>query len=49
MECECAISYVLAELFNMSLKESCFPERRKVSSVVFVSKNIKDRSKDKTH
>ena len=32
MECECDISYVLAELFNTSLKESCFPGFRKVSS-----------------
>ena len=32
--CEPELSYILAELFNMCLKESCFPDCWKVSSVV---------------
>ena len=32
--CESELSYILAELFNMCLKESCFPDCLKVSSVV---------------
>ena len=32
--CESQLSYILAELFNMCLKESCFPDCWKVSSVV---------------
>ena len=32
--CEPEISYILAELFNKCLKESCFPDCWKVSSVV---------------
>ena len=31
--CEPELSYVLAELFNKCLKESCFPDCWKVSSV----------------
>ena len=38
--CEPEISYILAELFNMCLKESCFPDCWKVSSVVPVSENV---------
>ena len=30
--CEPELSYILAELFNMCLKESCFPDCWKVSS-----------------
>ena len=37
--CEPELSYILAKLFNISLKESCFPECWNVSSVVPVSKN----------
>ena len=37
-------SYILAELFNMCLKESCFPDCWKVSSVVPVFKNVGERS-----
>ena len=37
--CEPELSYILAELFNMCLKESCFPDCWKVSSVVPVFKN----------
>ena len=32
------LSYILAELFNMCLKESCFSDCWKVSLVVFVFK-----------
>ena len=32
--CEPELSYVLAELFNKYLKESCFPDCFNVSSVV---------------
>ena len=37
-------SYILAELFNMCLTESCFPDYWKVSSVVAVFKNVRERS-----
>ena len=42
--CEPELSYILAELFNMCLKESCFPDCWKVSSVVPVFKNVEERS-----
>ena len=32
--CEPELSYILAEVFSMCLKESCFPDCWKVSSVV---------------
>ena len=32
--CECELSYILANLFNKCLKESCFPDCWQVSSVV---------------
>ena len=38
------LSYILAELFNKCLKESCFPDSWKVSSVVPVFKNVGERS-----
>ena len=38
--CELELSYILAELFNKCLKESCFPDCWKVSSVVSVFKNV---------
>ena len=41
--CEPEHSYILAELFNKCLKESCFPEW-KVSLVVTVFKNVGERS-----
>ena len=41
--CESELSYILAELFNMCLKESCFPDCWKVSPVVPVFKNIGER------
>ena len=42
--CESELSYMLAELFNMCLKESCFIDCWKVSSVVPVLKNVRERS-----
>ena len=42
--CEPELSYILAELFNMYLKESCFPDCWNVSSVVPVFKNVGERS-----
>ena len=42
--CEPELSYILAELFNKCLKESCFPDCWRVSSVVPVFKNVEERS-----
>ena len=42
--CETEIFYILAELFNKCLRESCFPDYWKVSSVVPVFKNVGERS-----
>ena len=47
--CEPKLSYVLAELFNKCLKESCFPDCWKVSSVVPVFKNVGERSTAKNY
>ena len=47
--CVPELSYVLAELFNKSLKKSCFPDYWKVSSVVPVFKNIGERSTAKNY
>ena len=46
--CEPELSYILAELFNKCLKESCFPDCWKVLSVVPVFKNVGERSTAKT-
>ena len=43
------LSYILAELVNMSLKESCFPGYWKVSSVVPVFRNVGERSTAKNY
>ena len=40
--CEPELSYVLVELFNKCLKESCFPDCWEVSSVVPVFKTFRD-------
>ena len=37
--CEPELSYLLAELVNMCLKEFCFPHCWKVSTVILVLKN----------
>ena len=47
--CEPEISYILAELLNMCLKESCFPNCWKVSSMVPVFKNVRERSTAKNY
>ena len=47
--CELELSYILVELFNNCLKESCFPDYWKVSSVVPVFKNIGKRSTAKNY
>ena len=47
--CEPELSYVLAELFNECLKESCFPDCWKVSSVVPAFKNVGERSTAKNY
>ena len=47
--CEPEFSYILAELFNKCLKESCFPDCWKVSLVVPVFKNVGERSTAKNY
>ena len=48
-DCEPELSYILAELFNKCLKESCFPDCWKVSSVVLIFKNVGERSTAKNY
>ena len=45
-KCELKLSYILVECFNRCLKESCFPDCWKVSSVILVFKNVAKRSTD---
>ena len=45
--CELELSYILAELFNKCLKESCFPDCWKVLSVVPVFKSVVEMSRAK--
>ena len=47
--CEPELSYILVKLFNMCLKESCFPDCWKVSSVVPVFKNVGERPAAKNY
>ena len=47
--CEPELSYILAKLFSNCLKESCFPDCWKVSSVVPVFKNVGERSTVKNY
>ena len=47
--CEPELCYILAELFNKCLKESCFPDCWKVSSMVPVFKNVGERSTAKNY
>ena len=47
--CEPELSYILAELFSKCLKESCFADYWKVSSVVPVFKNVGERSAAKNY
>ena len=46
--CEPELSYILAELFNMCLNETCFPNCWKISSVFPVFKNVGERLQLKT-
>ena len=47
--CEPELSYILAKLFNMCPKESCFPDCWKVSLVVSIFKNVRERSTSKNY
>ena len=47
--CEPKLSYITAELFNMCLKESCFPGCWKVSLVVRVFKKVGERPTAKNY
>ena len=47
--CEPELSHILVELFNICLKESCFPDCWKVSSVLPVFKNVGQRSTSKNY
>ena len=47
--CEPELSYILVELFNKCLKESCFPDCWKVSLVVPVFTNVGERSAAKNY
>ena len=47
--CECELSYILAELCNMFLKESCFPDFWKVSLVFLLFKIVGERSTAKNY
>ena len=47
--CEPELSCILAELFNMCLKKSCFPDCWKISLVVTVCKNVGERSTAKNY
>ena len=42
--CEYEVSNVLAELFNICLKESCFPDDWKISLVAPLFENLGERS-----
>ena len=48
-KCEPELSYILADLFNKYLKESCFPDCWKVSPVVPVFKNVGEMSTAKNY
>ena len=43
------LSYILAELFNICLKEFCFPDCLKVSSMVLALENVGKRSTAKNY
>ena len=47
--CEPELSYIIAELFNNCLKESCFPDCWKVSTVIPVFKNVGESSSAKNY
>ena len=45
--CEPELSYILANLINRCLKQSCFPGSWKISLVIPVFKNAGERSRAK--
>ena len=47
--CEPELSHILAEFFNMCVKETCFPDCWKVSSVVPVFTNVGEMSASKNY
>ena len=47
--CEPKLSYILGDLFNKCLKESCFTDCWKVSSVFPVFKNVGERSRARSN
>ena len=47
--CEPNLSYILAELINKCLKQSCFPDCWRVSSLVPVFKNVGEKSIAKSY
>ena len=47
--CELELFFILVELFNKCLKESCFPDCWNVSLVVPVFKNVGERSTAKNY
>ena len=47
--CDPELSYKLAELFSMCLKESCFQGCWKVSSVATIFKNVRERHTAKSY
>ena len=47
--CEPELNSILAELFNKCLKESCFPDCWKISTVIPVFKNVGERPKVKNY
>ena len=47
--CEPELSYILAEIFNKCIKESCFSDCCKVSSVVPIFKNVGESSTAKNY
>ena len=47
--CEPQLLYILAQIFNMFVKEFCFPDCWKVSSVVPVFKNVGETSTAKNY
>ena len=48
-KCELELYYILAELFNKCLRDSCFLDCWKVSSVVPVFKNVREKSTAKNY
>ena len=48
-DCESELSHILTQLFNMCLNESCFPDCWKVLFVVFVLRNVGERSTAKNY